>query len=141
EPVDRRIAGQDLVVVLVAQAETEAEEWWLCRRQRTRCARSFRQSARDVHPVPPDLYAIHKTIPKQGPGLPDPCSDRSEALGRRELALGRGALVLAHGRKALTLAGILALAGVRRALARALALAGVRTHALAFVGGIGGGGR
>src|SRR5262249_60063780 len=71
----------------------------------------------------------------------DPCSVRSEALGRRELALGSGALVLGHFREALTLAGVLALAGVGSALARALALAGVGAHALAFAGGIAGGGR
>src|SRR6476660_5538070 len=54
EPVDRRIAVQDLVVMLVAQAETEAEEGRLGRRGRTVCKRgrrSTRQSACDVHLV------------------------------------------------------------------------------------------
>ena len=54
EPVDRRVASQDLVVMLVAQAETEAEEGRLGRFHRTACKRGRRgvwQSACDVHLV------------------------------------------------------------------------------------------
>src|SRR5882757_1321244 len=53
------------------------------------------------------------------------------------LALGGVALVLGHGGEALTLAGVQALAGVRTALAGALALAGVGADALTFAGGVG----
>src|SRR4051812_28747078 len=70
------------------------------------------------------------------PGLhraPDP--DRT-ALRRLELALGGVALFLGHGREALTLAGVLALAGMIAALAGALALAGVGADAVAFTGGV-----
>src|SRR5882757_2261838 len=48
-------------------------------------------------------------------------------------ALGR-ALLLGHHREAGTLAGVQPLAGIRAALAGALALAGVRGHALALGG-------
>jgi len=57
--------------------------------------------------------------------------------GRAVLALGGVAFVLGHGGEALTLAGVLALAGVRAALAGALALAGVGADALTFAGGVG----
>src|SRR6185437_12268485 len=54
-----------------------------------------------------------------------------------ELALGSGALALGHGREALTLAGVLALAGMVAALTGALALAGVGADAVTFVSRIG----
>src|ERR1043166_2055002 len=72
EPVDRRAAGKDLVVMLVAQAETEAEERRLCRRQRTRGARSFRQSARDVHPFRPTSMRYAKLSRNRGPAYRTP---------------------------------------------------------------------
>src|SRR5262245_8006722 len=97
------------------------------------CSRRSSGSAR--------LYQKRKNYHETGARPTGPLFRSRRSLGRRELALGGGALLLGHGREALALAGILALAGVRRALARALALAGVGAHALAFVGGIGGGGR
>src|SRR4051812_34018185 len=66
EPVDRRIAAQDFVVMLVAQAETEAEEGRLgrCRRAvRKRRRRAVWQSTCDVHLVsapPPNKTACPK---------------------------------------------------------------------------------
>src|SRR3989442_1069402 len=56
------------------------------------------------------------------------------SLGRRELALRRSTLFLGQLREPLTLAGVLALAGIGRALASALALAGIAGHALALGG-------
>ena len=75
----------------------------------------------------------------RGPAYRAPAPREDRTSGRSELALGGSALLLGHGREALTLAGVLALAGVRGALTRALALAGVGAHALA-VGGVGHGG-
>jgi len=59
---------------------------------------------------------------------------QSGVSGRLELALGRDAISLAHRGEALTLAGVLAGTGGLAALASALALAGVRTHAMPVSG-------
>src|SRR5439155_10439718 len=71
----------------------------------------------------------------RGPAYTGPRSGRD--LRRHVLALGGVALFLGHGREALALAGVLALAGICSALAGALALAGIGADALAFAGGIG----
>src|SRR5882757_4356063 len=71
------------------------------------------------------------------PGLHRASLRMAAALRRFELALGGVALFLGHGREALALAGVLALAGMVAALAGALALAGVGADAVAFTGGIG----
>ena len=66
EPVDRRIAAQDFVVMLVAQAETEAEEGRLGRCRRTVCRRrrrGVRQSARDVHLVSVEGHGQMRRVP------------------------------------------------------------------------------
>src|SRR5258706_349606 len=68
------------------------------------------------------------------PGLHRASLRMAAALRRFELALGGVALFLGHGREALALAGVLALAGMVAALAGALALAGVAGHALALRG-------
>src|SRR5258708_21699888 len=71
------------------------------------------------------------------PGLHRASLRIKAALRRFELALGGFALFLGHGREALALAGVQALAGMVAALAGALALAGVGADAMAFTGGIG----
>src|SRR5690349_3701779 len=81
-------------------------------------------------------------VPKRGPALPpDPrnWNDRLSALDERA-ALGLAGGFRRH-RETLALAGVQALAGIRRTLAGALALAGVRGHALALGGGRGRRGR
>src|SRR3954447_23577359 len=67
------------------------------------------------------------------PGPPSPIPDRSGGL---VLALGDVALLFRHGGKALTLAGVQALAGMVAALAGTLSLTGVGADALAFAGGV-----
>src|SRR3954447_9205096 len=76
---------------------------------------------------------------KGGPAYTGPRSRIAVVSGRRILALGGIAFFLGQGGEALTLAGVLALARVRAALAGALALAGVGADALAFAGGVGDG--
>jgi hypothetical protein len=67
--------------------------------------------------------------------MPGPlCFWGRAVLRRLELALGRDAISLAHRGEALTLAGVLAGTGGLAALASALALAGIRTHAMAVSG-------
>src|SRR5207249_5609844 len=143
EPVDRRIAAQDLVVMLVAQAEAEAEEGRLGRCRRTVCKRGRRsvwQSAGDVHLVSARTGQPNKACPKlcrqpsmnARPGLHR--APIGPSLGRHVLTLGGVALFLGHGREALALAGVLALAGICPALACALALAGIGADALTFAG-------
>src|SRR5882757_6687577 len=60
-----------------------------------------------------------------------------DGSGRLELSLGRGTLFLGHGREALTLAGVLALAGIRCALAGALPFTGVGADAVTFASRVG----
>src|SRR4051812_5308868 len=74
---------------------------------------------------------------KGGPAYTGPRSRIAVVSGRRILALGGIAFFLGHGGEALTLAGVLALAGMVAALAGALALAGVGADAVSFAGGVG----
>src|SRR5437763_1580128 len=140
EPVDRRISLEDFVVVLVAKTEAETEERRLgrtCRTVRKRRHRRIRQSARDVHGNSAGPSSWLQNYHGNGARHTGPRSGSRPELGRSELALGGGALVLGHFREALALARVLALAGIRGALAGALALAGVGAHTLALtcVGG------
>jgi hypothetical protein len=70
--------------------------------------------------------------------MPDPPFPNEVGLAL-ELALGSSATFLGQLREALTLAGVLALAGMIAALAGALALAGVRADAVAFASSVGNG--
>src|SRR6185503_15391591 len=87
-------------------------------------------------PAPLALY-LTQNYHGNGARHTGPRSGSRPQLGRRELALGGVALFLGHGRKALALARVLALAGICGAFAGALALAGVGADALAFAGGVG----
>src|SRR5437763_12764820 len=140
EPVDRRISLEDFVVVLVAKTEAETEERRLgrtCRTVRKRRHRRIRQSARDVHGNSAGPSSWLQNYHGNGARHTGPRSGSRPELGRSELALGGGALVLGHFREALALTRVLALAGIRGALAGALALAGVGADALAFACGVG----
>ncbi len=124
EPVDRRIAVQDFVVMLVAQARDRS-------RGRAAWPMSTGRSASAAAEESGNLLATFMSSPLHGtanagrvshdasnyhgtgPGL-HRAPIRTVESGRRELALGGVALFLGHGREALALAGVLALAGIRR---------------------------